>query len=387
MSFTTAQLIADENTATFLWSSKISVRQNRHGKQLLHNYTIYTDQSGVERSRWLKREFVPNPIDKSRWMKRSFGVVVPPQDNYQDTVVWPKDPAHPERPALIPLCYVDSRSQSILEPLVLQGIKDWHNKLGPNRGVGFVVLSYKICDEQVHDRNNGQVIRNPGLTHDTVHIQYDDPGSISATIGYYRRTCAPGRHRLFFNPNQAQPQEVARDAHWAMTHELGHVLGLLHEHQRPDAGQHITLVCSAIAGYSALDEWLHKNNWKVDFDDDDLDFVRSADEICQDHEMALEFATNSVPGAPPFNPLELMPQVPQDIDITLRYHYYRPYDLSSIMHYGSEQRGERSLLTTGKQKTLLLKDGSDIPWDGTSTPSDGDRETVNMMYPPIVQAQ
>lgn len=48
-----------------------------------------------------------------------------------------------------------------------------------------------------------------------------------------------------------QPETFAELAA-AIAHELGHVFGLFHEHQRPDAADHLTFHCENLFGFATV---------------------------------------------------------------------------------------------------------------------------------------
>lgn len=80
------------------WSHETSIRQSSRGQILLHNYTVYTDQDGTMRTRWLKREFVSLSPDRSSSIdKRGFGVRLALANNGGDYAIpWPsKTPGCP----------------------------------------------------------------------------------------------------------------------------------------------------------------------------------------------------------------------------------------------------------------------------------------------------
>lgn len=95
-----------------------------------------------------------------------------------------------------------------------------------------------------------------GVRHpDTLVIKLSGPGEpFHATLGYGYGTDKPGRHDLYGNSfawDQSITQvEQQEEASVSLAHELGHVFGLEHEHQRPDAYTELTINCQAVRGYS-----------------------------------------------------------------------------------------------------------------------------------------
>lgn len=131
---------------------------------------------------------------------------------------------------------------------------------------------------------------------------------------FARTTLGAGPHReLVFNPALSSPEWITAD----LAHEWGHVLGLTHEHQRPDRDRYVALPPGFLDGLPA---------YRVP------DYALEAER----------------PGAPPLG----------------------PYDYASLMHYSSNIDGNR----------MVRRDtGALIP--GAQGPSEGDWRRLQSLYP------
>ncbi|KAK4505332.1 hypothetical protein PRZ48_003295 [Zasmidium cellare] len=96
----------------------------------------------------------------------------------------------------------------------------------------------------------------------------------AATLGYQfipeGRPTLPFRHRLRFCGYLADNEHRTKEsAVRQMMHELGHVIGLAHEHQRPDRDEHIKFMCKRLWGYDEALEAAMKDEQGMMYDSED----------------------------------------------------------------------------------------------------------------------
>ncbi|KAK5677867.1 hypothetical protein LTS10_009750 [Elasticomyces elasticus] len=150
--------------------------------------------------------------------------------------------------AHIPYCYVDAKSVGKLPALMGEAFSNWKTAID------------KSALDFVPDCENGilECECSPNTSPNTLRIKAVNsadtpgipPGGGRATVGYGYDSSVAGRQTLEiadydpmdFGPNH--PKSVLMVAH-----ELGHVLGLAHEHQRPSRGEDLTFYCVALRGY------------------------------------------------------------------------------------------------------------------------------------------
>jgi hypothetical protein len=98
----------------------------------------------------------------------------------------------------------------------------------------------------------------------------------SATLGYIPSTLddKAGRHALNIFRDSTLPdnEQIA-----SVAHEMGHVLGMVHEHQREDRDDHVNFDCTKVAGYDDVKKTYDKNPSK---------YAESMEEICASNWLA-----------------------------------------------------------------------------------------------------
>ncbi|KAF2654469.1 hypothetical protein K491DRAFT_717073 [Lophiostoma macrostomum CBS 122681] len=114
--------------------------------------------------------------------------------------------------------------------------------------------------------------------------------------------------------------QIVRDAYdWEIAHELGHVLGLDHEHQRPDRNFNVYFNCEALAGYAEVKRLAN---------DDGIEMG----DVCENHELWDKYKDR----APLFMPNDFATDMfPWEITSG-------SYDPYSIMHYYSSTYAQRN---------------------------------------------
>lgn len=125
-----------------------------------------------------------------------------------------------------------------------------------------------------------------------VGYQYGDYGDKAACRHYL-----VGREH---DPSTDYPPADEWDdyAQYTAAHEIGHVLGLLHEHQRPDAGEHMRINCPAVGGYEEAKKDIEKVKDDEFADSDDA--AKRMEKICSSMELAAKYFTELnafLPGA------------------------------------------------------------------------------------------
>ncbi|KAH3908083.1 hypothetical protein HBI56_192880 [Parastagonospora nodorum] len=195
---------------------------------------------------------------------------------------WPLVPAPPtdlpgeEGLVTVPYCYKTAEDRVALKETIEGGIEIWRkalpeaNAVNGHRFAGFREYGrdglYPTCVDPKTD------FWNPAVRHGTLQIQRKtkDGQSTWATVGYIPRdagsSTGPGgwedRHQLQLEHNPGSDGEWRK---FVAAHELGHVIGFVHEHQRHDRDSWVSFNCENLAGYWDIKEIVEAHpEWKVD---------------------------------------------------------------------------------------------------------------------------
>lgn len=134
-----------------------------------------------------------------------------------------------------------------------------------------------------------------------------------------------------------------------MIHEIGHALGLYHEHQRPDADHNIKVKCSNLADYQDVKKRVGGR----------------MGQLCQD---VLQAKREN------FSAGDILPYPEQ-----ATWAAYGGFDWESIMMYCSEFGAKRKFLSEKKKRVMKKKDSNEA-FVANNRPSGGDVECVNNLY-------
>jgi hypothetical protein len=142
----------------------------------MYSYTIFTDDNGLQRVRWLKREFVPKTLQKR------YSVINP-----NGKKLWALAPYNTNRGpncrVVILMCFFNGVARDTLRQWVDAGIKVWHDSLGERRGVEFRYTKYLLCFKS-YDETSGRWIPNPDFGEDVVIIRENINMDVNVNIGY-----------------------------------------------------------------------------------------------------------------------------------------------------------------------------------------------------------
>ncbi|RDI86378.1 hypothetical protein Vi05172_g3419 [Venturia inaequalis] len=385
--------ITDDEYNNLQWSSEVSSRKNARGQHVLHNYTVFVDDNGNQRSRWLKREFFPKTITKR------YGSMDRGDRSWEHT---PNNQArNPGCPVVILMCYFDGVARDALRDLVNEGMKRWHDGLGEGRGVRFAITKSVLCFKKYDVLGGEKYEPNPDFGPHVVIIKENIGGIMHSSLGY-NPTIIPAElglddwnyldfDELSWADEHNKPTEKTIRA---MVHELGHTLGLFHEHQRKDAAQYVTLYCEAIDNYHDVAAWLNSFPFEHPYQ---KGHEVTMDDVCNDYviaQMILVAAKGKMDIHPPPTPpppffiveafvpatfIQGQPSVgPSGFDIApLRDMVVSDgvFDWDSVMLYPGKF-GNKILMTRKGVR------GAPELWPvGPSKPSRGDVEAVERLYP------
>ncbi|KAK6433743.1 hypothetical protein LTR95_010073 [Oleoguttula sp. CCFEE 5521] len=320
------------------------------------------------------------PANTSPPTKRWIGV----QPIKDDKVIggygpWPVLCSGPQQTQPVRYCFKDARSESNLQPILDKAISKWAHAMTvstmsivPDNGETLSCSDPKVRDDAL--------VIIDGTKDGNDEYNWNECSTESATTGYDYVGKQRGRHVLTFCHLIPGEDSTHDKAVKAMTHELGHVMGLNHEHQRPDRDTYLNFHCENLDGYSKA-----VADVKIDehalFDDDMNDDAR----------MRVVCADDAAAGI--YLPSALSFLRPQDVRSRPQRRKWKAYqnsqkfDFDSIMIYDSFSGSPAGTnLVDHKKWVLAKKDGSAVVQGGDvdaakAKVSEGDVKAVARLYP------
>ncbi|KAF1959726.1 hypothetical protein CC80DRAFT_489827 [Byssothecium circinans] len=274
---------------------------------------------------------------------------------------WPKNN---DQVSAVTHCYANEESYAKLYIHVERGWYTWLKKIGPNSShYGHTLFFTAPRVEAWCYLDEAETKWNPYYANYTLVIKVmgDDAIGGEASTGYTsdKTNHDAGRHYMYMGG-------AASD--WDFAHELGHVFGLLHEHQRPDRDDYVTFSCDNMYGFD--DAWKRAEGkfTKADFCSKSMvgrPFGFQADEFSKD-----------------------------DSDSTVTAGISGPvYDFDSIMHYTSDifsdpAKTEAHPKDASYYPLAKIDKTGEVTWRIIPPPksfpelsvSDGDRDAIVALY-------
>ncbi|KAM0718962.1 hypothetical protein Q7P37_006034 [Cladosporium fusiforme] len=283
-------------------------------------------------------------------------------------------------------CFADDRSHQNLKEIVDQAIAKWapafedsNLEIIPDNKEALICtypttrVDALIITDMTKD-NNPRWNRAPECTTE------------SATTGYDWTPATRNLKRHHLNFCHLDPDDIKgtkAQAIRAMTHELGHVIGLQHEHQRPDRNQHLIFNCKNLPGYKeAQAKALIDEQAYFEDSDDDQDRFRL---MCNDDVIASDY----LPAALPYiGGVKNAHRNPLNKEKWEDYVWSKGFDYDSIMIYSSHSNIPDSADVNDPKNWILTRkeDGKPV-WQGgheraaDAVISKGDIARVMQLYP------